>query len=145
MDESTRRLVPLARDESLRLLETVPYGRVVFSRRALPAIMPVSHLVDRGAVVFRSQGVPSIMSVAPTRGDTVVAYEADVIDPSTLLGWNVVVTGVARLVAEPDELAVYRARLRPWVAGRVDQLIRIVPELVTGFRFVDNAVDAVAT
>lgn len=143
MGGSTRRLVPLAHDESLRLLGTLPYGRVVHSRRALPAITPVRHLVHRGSVVIRGEGASAIVPAESGRGETVLAYQADDIDARSLLGWSVVVTGVARLVAEPDELAWYEARLRPWVAGSTGQIIRIVPELVNGFRLVDDAVDSV--
>lgn len=63
-----------------------------------------------------------------------VAYEADTIDPDSHLGWSVVVTGVAQLVREPEQVARYQRMLRPWVAGEMDQVIRISPELVTGFR-----------
>jgi hypothetical protein len=143
MDESTRRLVPLARAESLRLLGTVPFGRVVFSRQALPAITPVTHVVDAGAIVIRGPGAPPVVPLAHDRAETVVAYEADVIDPLARIGWSVVVVGAARLVTDPRLLVRYEALLPRWVAEPEDQLIRITPELVTGYRFVnDNAVDA---
>ena len=63
-----------------------------------------------------------------------VAYEADHINPNYLLGWSVVVTGIARLVRDPAELARYREALTPWVDREMDQVIRIQPEVVTGFR-----------
>lgn len=138
MDESTRRLVPLTRDESLRLLETVTFGRVVFSRNALPAIAPVTHLVDADTIVIRSgQGAP-IVSLAPGRAETVVAFEADAIDDATHVGWSVVVVGVAGLVLDTDEEAGYRVRLRQWVEAPGDQLIRITPEFVSGHRLTNG-------
>lgn len=150
MGESTRRIVPLARTESLRLLRTVTFGRVVFSRQALPAIAPVAHVVDAGAIVIRGPARPAVVPDLPDRAETVVAYEADVIDPLTRLGWSVVVVGVARLVTDAAQLARYDALLRRWVDERGDQLIRITPEFVTGYRFAndnahDAAVDAVPT
>jgi hypothetical protein len=42
------------------------------------------------------------------------------------------VTGYARLVTEPGELARYQGLLRPWVDRTVDRAIRIHPDLVTG-------------
>lgn len=36
----------LDRSEALRLLGTVPLGRVVFTHQALPAIRPVNHVVE---------------------------------------------------------------------------------------------------
>jgi hypothetical protein len=73
----------------------------------------------------------------PTAGAApgiVVAYEADAIDPASHLGWSVVITGTAHLVRDTDEVARYQPQLSPWVAGEIDQLIRIRPEIVTGFR-----------
>lgn len=146
MGESLRRLVPLPREESLRLLESVTYGRIVFSQHALPAITPVAHLVDAGTIVTRSQGTPPVITVTPGRAETVVAFEADAIDGATHLGWGVAVVGAARLILDPGEQALYRARLRRWADAPGDQLIRITPELVTGFRLVDGAtMDAVPT
>lgn len=36
----------LDRSEALRLLGTVPLGRIVFTHQALPAIRPVNHVVE---------------------------------------------------------------------------------------------------
>jgi hypothetical protein len=43
----------------------------------------------------------------------VVAYEADVIDPDTHVGWSVVATGYAGLVTDQAELDHYQGRLQP--------------------------------
>ncbi|MGP4095485.1 pyridoxamine 5'-phosphate oxidase family protein [Nonomuraea sp. KM90] len=40
--------------EALRLLARVPFGRIVFTRQALPAVRPVNHLVVDGQIVIRS-------------------------------------------------------------------------------------------
>ncbi|WP_437115003.1 pyridoxamine 5'-phosphate oxidase family protein [Streptomyces flaveolus] len=67
------------------------------------------------------------------RPGMVVAFEADVVDPDTHLGWSVVVTGYARLVTDPAEPARIRRLLRPWApAAGTDQTVRIHPEQVTG-------------
>jgi hypothetical protein len=39
-------------------------------------------------------------------------------------------------VIDPDEAAVYRRALRPWVRGAKDQVIAIHADMVTGFRLV---------
>ncbi|WP_406346742.1 pyridoxamine 5'-phosphate oxidase family protein [Streptomyces sp. NBC_00648] len=131
-----RRMTELGRDEAMRLLATTSLGRVVFTDRALPAIRPVNHVVDGDDVIVRlHSGMALEAMVAPDDGSAVVvAYEADVIDQDTHLGWSVVVTGYARLVADRDELDWYEKALRPWVAGRMDAALRIRPDLVTGFR-----------
>ncbi|MFB4262157.1 pyridoxamine 5'-phosphate oxidase family protein [Nonomuraea sp. GTA35] len=136
-----RRLRELPGSEALRLLAGVPFGRIVFTRHALPAIRPVNHVVVDGAIVIRSSPGTILSShVAPA--EAVVAYEADELDGHERLGWSVIITGVARLVTEPGEAARLRAVLTPWVAGEMEQVIRIQPEIVTGFELVPAAVPA---
>lgn len=123
-------MVELTRPESLRLLDQVPVGRIVYTVRALPAILPVCHIVDHGMVVVRTH-------VGAECAGSVVAYEADQIDVVERLGWSVTVTGVARRVLDPDELAGFEARLTPLVTVNDVETIRIYPEIVTGYRVVD--------
>jgi nitroimidazol reductase NimA-like FMN-containing flavoprotein (pyridoxamine 5'-phosphate oxidase superfamily) len=128
-----RRLTELSREQSLRLLGSVSLGRLVFTYRAMPAIRPVNHLLDGGDVIIRSHTGAAVVPAAGAARGIVVAYEADAIDPASHLGWSVVITGTARLVRDTDEVARYQQLLSPWVAGEMDQVIRIRPEIVTGF------------
>ncbi|MFI7240966.1 pyridoxamine 5'-phosphate oxidase family protein [Streptomyces qinglanensis] len=131
-----RRTVPLDRHEALRLLGGVSLGRVVFTERALPTVRPVNHLVDGADVVIGVPDDTTLASLAAPGGTSgaVVAYQADLIDPVAHLGWSVVVTGYAHVVADPAELARYTARLRPWVDQPTTAALRIRADLVTGFR-----------
>lgn len=134
-----RHTVALERAEALRLLGSVSLGRIVFTQRALPAIRPVNHLLDDdGDVVIRTHEGAALTVHAQQAGDrgVVVAYEADVIDPVTHLGWSVVVTGYARLITDPDDLARYESRLRPWVDEAMNYAVRVHPEEVTGVRLI---------
>jgi nitroimidazol reductase NimA-like FMN-containing flavoprotein (pyridoxamine 5'-phosphate oxidase superfamily) len=131
VEAESRQLQELSREESLRLLGSVPLGRVVFTDQALPAIRPVNHLVDGERVIIRSHTGAAILSAA-ARG-VVVAYQADSIDPEFRLGWSVVVTGVARLVTDPALVERYQSRLRPWIDRPMDQVIAISADIVTGF------------
>ncbi|ELS54705.1 pyridoxamine 5'-phosphate oxidase family protein [Streptomyces viridochromogenes] len=129
-----RRRIELNGAEALRLLGSVSLGRIVFTRHALPTVRPVNHALDGGDIVIRIHEGAALTSHAQRADDpgVVVAYEADAIDPQTHLGWSVVVTGYARLVTDPDDLARCRALVRPWVEQAMDQAIRIRPDLVTG-------------
>ena len=118
----------LSEAESLTLLGRVSFGRVVFSRDALPAIRPVNHVVDDGAVIIRTHLGAALLSAV----GMVVAYEADSIDPVSRTGWTVILVGIARQVVDMDDLARYERMLRPWIRGSMDHVIRIVPETVTG-------------
>ena len=72
----------LDRDEAMRLLATVDYGRVVFTLNALPAVRPVNHLVDDGQIIIRTRLSSAISIVVGTADPgVVVAYEADKFDP----------------------------------------------------------------
>ncbi|MCA2229225.1 pyridoxamine 5'-phosphate oxidase family protein [Nonomuraea aurantiaca] len=134
----TRRdLKELSTADSLRLLASVPLGRVVFTRHALPAIRPVNHIVADGQIVIRSSP-GTILSAELAALEVVVAFEADDLDVEEQLGWSVVVTGVARLVKDPGEAARYKDILYSWVAGEMDQVIRIRPEIITGFELVSD-------
>jgi Pyridoxamine 5'-phosphate oxidase len=131
-----RQLTPVGREEALRLLGSVSLGRIVFTHQALPAIRPVNHMLDGEDIVVRVQEGALLTAVAgaTTASGAVVAYEADVIDPETHLGWSVVATGYARAITDGDELARVGVLLRPWVSDTMTCAVRVSPDLVTGFR-----------
>jgi hypothetical protein len=133
MDTSPRRLTELTRMQSMRLLASVPLGRIVFTRHALPAIRPVNHIVDGDDVIVRSHPGAAIVSAADRAAGVIVAYEADAIVSATRTGWSVIVTGTARLVHDLTDAARYEQVLQPWVTDDMSQLIRIHADIVTGY------------
>ncbi|MEV1063596.1 pyridoxamine 5'-phosphate oxidase family protein [Streptomyces sp. NPDC050263] len=135
-----RRSVEVDGVEALRLLGSVSLGRIVFTQHALPTVRPVNHVLVDGDIVIRTHGDAALTRYTRQTGGegAVVAYEADDIDPDTHLGWSVVVTGYARLVTDPRELAHYQALLRPWGSQRMDHAVRISPDLITGVRLTAN-------
>ena len=139
MTAELRRLEELDPRESMRLLGSVPLGRIVFTARALPAVRPVSHLVDDDHVIVRADSGVAITSALRAEPGTVVAYEADAIDPVDHLGWSVTVVGVAHQVTDPVAADAFRRALRHWADGANDQVISISPGTVTGFRLVDDS------
>jgi hypothetical protein len=132
MSASPPRLSELTREQSLRLLGGLPFGRIVFTQHALPTIRPVNHLVDRNEVMVRTHPGAAIVAAGQTAG-VVVAYEADEISVATRAGWTVIVTGTARVVQDARDAARYASVLQPWVAGDMSQLIRISADIVTGY------------
>src|SRR5688572_28975792 len=91
----------LDRQESLRLLAKVPVGRVVYTRHALPAVLPINFSLDTDtSVLLRT--LPDSDLVRAIDG-VVVAFEADEFDAATRSGWSVVVTGRATVVTDPAE------------------------------------------
>lgn len=137
---AARQMAPLERAECLRLLGSVPLGRVVFTMSALPAIRPVNHIVVDDAIIIRTHegaALTSLTASADARG-VVVAYEADAIDLDRHRGWSVVATGYAHVVTDPDELHHYEGLLHPWMDAPMTYTVRIDPELVTGFRLTEQ-------
>jgi nitroimidazol reductase NimA-like FMN-containing flavoprotein (pyridoxamine 5'-phosphate oxidase superfamily) len=135
---TSRAMVEIDREEALRLLASVAYGRVVFTRDALPAIRPVNHFIDDGVVVVRTRVTSRLTDTIRADPCVVVAYEADDIDPVTHVGWSVVVTGLARTVTDPERVVRYTRLLRPWAEGGMDTVVAIEPTIVTGFRLVEE-------
>ncbi len=125
-------VVDLDRAEAMRLLAQTACGRVVFTRDALPAIRPVRHIVRDDRIIVlaglncRSPGKNG------TRDRVVVAYEADVLDPSTQTGWAVVVTGPAQRITDPEAIARYVPMLRSWLDRDGDGIVAIEPTIVSG-------------
>src|SRR5689334_18780981 len=89
----------LDRQECLRLLSEVPVGRVVYTRQALPAVLPVDFRLEEGGsvVLHTSAGSDLVRAV----DGSVVAFEADEFQAATRSGWSVVVTGRATVVTDP--------------------------------------------
>jgi hypothetical protein len=141
--QGPRRMVPLGEAEALELLASVPFGRVVFTQQALPAIRVVNHALVDGRIVIRTHEGAALASVLPGRPGpgVVVAYEADEINAATRLGWSVVVTGYARLLSGPEAERLRQVVPQPWYGAVMDQVVCLEPELVTGLRMLPDAVE----
>ncbi|QIS14445.1 pyridoxamine 5'-phosphate oxidase family protein [Nocardia arthritidis] len=126
--------------ESLRWLAGAPFGRVVFTENALPAVRPMYHLVDDDRVVIHGQ----LGSVLPRGHEQVVTYAADEIDPTTRLGWLVTVTGLAGPVTDPAEIERYQSLLNRLIPLPHDQVIRISCEFVAGIELVSSTLPRAA-
>jgi nitroimidazol reductase NimA-like FMN-containing flavoprotein (pyridoxamine 5'-phosphate oxidase superfamily) len=101
-------------DVCLRLLASVPVGRVGFFSDGETVILPVNHVVDGHNPVFRTAR-GSKLSAA--EGQNLVTFEADEYDEQTRSGWSVLVTGRAEGVYEEAEVErLDSLGLHPWVS-----------------------------
>ena len=123
------RMRPVTKDEALRLLGTVPFGRLVFTERALPAVRPLNHMVDGGDGVVRTHTGGAVLRTV----GQVVAYEADVVSAGPRLDWSVVVIGRVEIEKRAEAVARYERLLVPIVDLPTDHVLRIRPQLVTGY------------
>ena len=132
VSQPTRESRELSWAECLALLPTVPFGRLVFTEGALPAVLPVDFLLDSAGIVLRTAAGSSVARVA---AGTVVALQADDVDPARRTGWSVTVVGQARTVRDPVELGRLAALpLSPWVAGDRSTVVVVEVGIVTGRR-----------
>ena len=124
-------LESLPTDVCLRLLESVPVGRVSFSIGGEVVTLPVNHAVDGQEVVFRTDRGSKLS--ASYRQD-LVAFEADDYDPETRTGWSVLIKGRAEVIREDSEIQRLRQLgLHPWItAAEHPHWIRIRPTSITG-------------
>lgn len=127
-------LMELNRSECLALLATAVIGRIVFTEHALPAAQPVNFFLDGEEVIFRTRGGGQL---AAALNHTVVAFQADNIDPATDTGWSVCGVGEAYEIVDPARLTELAATAPPaWAPGPMTHHICIPLQRLTGRQLV---------
>jgi uncharacterized protein len=120
----------LSRHECLRLMASVPVGRIIYTRQALPAVDLVNFTLDHGDIIIRTDHTGEL--AAATRG-AVVAFETDSLDPVAEGGWSVTVIGQSHQVTDADQISrLERMGLSSWAPGQQQNFIRITPGILTG-------------
>jgi len=132
VDHADLEILPFA--DCLRLLASVPVGRVGFLADGEIVILPVNHLMDGLDVIFRTGSGSKLCSVD---GKNLIGFEADHYDAMTRSGWSVVISGFTEVVESDAEIDRFeRLGLQSWGgdAARDPHWIRIRPTSVTGRR-----------
>ena len=126
------RLENLSDEECRRLLASVPVGRIIYTRNALPAVELVNFVLDRGDIVIRTDHGGKL---AAAMQEAIVAFEVDEVDLAGRRGWSVTAIGRSRTVTEADDIAALRRTgLNSWPPGDRDHFIRITPGILNGRR-----------
>src|SRR5271169_6245133 len=124
--------------ESLRLIAAGGIGRIAYTSRFGPAVLPVNYKWHDGAVVFRTarhSALDEDLQTGIAGGDYLVAFEIDEIDVAGRQGWSVLLQGPAHHVdSAAERAAAAEAGVEPWPAGERELFLRIVPNHVTGRR-----------
>jgi nitroimidazol reductase NimA-like FMN-containing flavoprotein (pyridoxamine 5'-phosphate oxidase superfamily) len=111
MNETAER-AGLTRGDCLRLLGDHDLGRIVFTNAAMPAVLPISYVLDGDDALFR---LPRAGPLAAAIRNSVVGFQADDIDPSTHAGWSVLGVGQAVELTDDDRRSVLAAdRIGPY-------------------------------
>ncbi len=123
----------LSSEECVRLLASVPVGRVGMLADGEIVVLPVNYVVDGPDPVFRTARGSKLSGAEQ---QNVAAFEADHYDEQTQTGWSVLVTGRAEAVYEESELErLNRGGLHPWASATERPFwVRIRALSITGRR-----------
>jgi nitroimidazol reductase NimA-like FMN-containing flavoprotein (pyridoxamine 5'-phosphate oxidase superfamily) len=123
----------LDRRTSLELLGTVGIGRLAWAaENGHAVVVPVNFVVEGDSVIFRTSEGSKLDAI---REGHLLSFEADDVEPALHVGWSVLVTGVAEIITDPDELRrLEELPLAPWAMTPKPFLVRIRAGEVTGRR-----------
>ena len=128
----------LSEAESLGLIAQAEVGRIGFTGRFGPVVLPVNFKLVGGVIIIRTEEYGSLgedLRTGITGADYKVAFEVDEFDPATRTGWSVMVQGgVHHVDDEAERAALLAVGVEPWAGGERALFLRITPSLVTGRR-----------
>ncbi|MGI5270401.1 pyridoxamine 5'-phosphate oxidase family protein [Nonomuraea sp. CA-218870] len=127
------RVQTLDRDTCLALLATVVIGRVAWMTADDDLrIVPVNFVLDGDGLAFRTDRGGKLAAIehgAP------LTFEADDVEPALRVGWSVVVSGRAQVVADPEEVRrLERFIGAPWAAMSEPVFVRLPLREISGRR-----------
>jgi nitroimidazol reductase NimA-like FMN-containing flavoprotein (pyridoxamine 5'-phosphate oxidase superfamily) len=120
----------LTTEECWELLELEEFGRLAYRLVDEVHLVPVNYVADAGVLLFQTASGNKLLAAA-LHSD--VAFEIDWHDEDT--AWSVVVRGRMRRLHEDEVHRVEGRLLEPWVPTLKYDVIELVPEWVSGRRF----------
>jgi nitroimidazol reductase NimA-like FMN-containing flavoprotein (pyridoxamine 5'-phosphate oxidase superfamily) len=124
--------------ECLRLISAGGVGRIGYTGRFGPSVLPVNYALHEETIVFRT-GQHSPMGEDLRTGieyaESKVAFEIDEISSATREGWSVLVQGSAHLVdSDAERASVMQSGVEAWPGGEKELFVRVIPTRITGRR-----------
>src|SRR5438309_10131996 len=110
----------LSEEQCLNLISGGGIGRIAYTGRFGPVVLPVNYALRDGAVVFRTAEngpLDEDLRTGIAGADYKVAFEIDSIDLAAQQGWSVLIQGPAHHVTRAEEEAVREAGVEPWAPG----------------------------
>ena len=127
----------LDEDQCRTLIAAGGIGRIAYTSRFGPAVLPVNYVWRDGAVVFRTaenSPLDEDLRTGIANADYKVAFEIDSIDQAAQQGWSVLIQGPAHHVTGAEEDAARETGVESWAPGDRELFVRIVPSRITGRR-----------
>jgi nitroimidazol reductase NimA-like FMN-containing flavoprotein (pyridoxamine 5'-phosphate oxidase superfamily) len=137
--ESAERVVELLDEaECQGLIAAGGVGRIGYTGRFGPTILPVNYVLHEGTILFRTgQHSPlgEDLRTGIEHAESKVAFEIDETSAATREGWSVLVQGSAHLVdSETERASIVRSGVEPWAGGEKELFVRVIPSRITGRR-----------
>ena len=124
--------------ECRRLISAGGVGRIGYTGRFGPTILPVNYALHEGTIVFRTgQHSPlgEDLRTGIEHAESKVAFEIDETSPATREGWSILIQGSAHLVdSEAERVSVVQSGVEPWAGGEKELFVRVIPTRITGRR-----------
>jgi nitroimidazol reductase NimA-like FMN-containing flavoprotein (pyridoxamine 5'-phosphate oxidase superfamily) len=124
--------------ECLRLISAGGVGRIGYTGRFGPTVLPVNYALHEGTIVFRTgQHGPlgEDLRTGIEHAESKVAFEIDELSPATREGWSILIQGTAHPVdSESERASVLQSGVEPWAGGEKELFVRIIPTRITGRR-----------
>lgn len=133
MSENTDVIQNLSGEESLELLATKTFGRLVVRRKDDMDLFPLNYLVHEGEIYFRTAEGSKLFSLTLNND---VLFEADNVDGDSQEAWSVVVKGTARTLTSNAEIeAADQLPLKPWLPTLKYNYVVVSPNEISGRKF----------
>ena len=133
MSENTDVIQTLSDEESLELLATKTFGRLVVRRKDDMDLFPLNYLVHEGEIYFRTAEGSKLFSLTLNND---VLFEADNVDADSQEAWSVVVKGTARTLSSNAEIeAADQLPLKPWLPTLKYNYVVVSPNEISGRKF----------
>lgn len=133
MSENTDVIQNLSDEESLELLATKTFGRLVVRRNDDMDLFPLNYLVHEGEIYFRTAEGSKLFSLTLNND---VLFEADNVDGDSQEAWSVVVKGTARTLTSNAEIeAADQLPLKPWLPTLKYNYVVVSPNEISGRKF----------
>jgi nitroimidazol reductase NimA-like FMN-containing flavoprotein (pyridoxamine 5'-phosphate oxidase superfamily) len=124
--------------ECLRLVSPGGIGRIAFTGRFGPTVLPVNYQLHQGTIVFRTaedSPTDEDLRTGIANAEYKVAFEIDDFSPAAREGWSVLIQGPLHHVeSEAERASVREAGVEPWAGGPRELFLRVVPSRITGRR-----------
>ena len=122
--------------ECLRLIAAGGVGRIGYTGRFGPTILPVNYALHDGTIVFRTgQHSPlgEDLRTGIEHAESKVAFEIDETSPATHEGWSILIQGSAHLVdSDAERASLVQSGVEPWAGGEKELFVRVLPTRITG-------------